>query len=738
MDLLRKIYPDQEIEVHQDEAFFRVIPYGTATVQHCDQFYYLNETDLLQKSQEPNDKLLQHQTKCGMCGEVYDINHAGRKRSDIGKSGKWLCSGCCNKPSKILTVWVSCSELGPNDSKLAISPGSNKLTQWNSPIKNKQLPGDFDQENAKWVVSPETGMGDIVIFDFKTIHGATPNHSLPEMFRFSLDFRASLEDRKNECGSEEEEGDHDEDATETPKQIKLPKKPKDKNAPKRPQTGYFRFQNEKRKEWKHDPSIESKDVCKKASVLWSRMNTEQKKPYQQIAKQDKAKYEEILKQYKQTALYENYQKDIKKWEKQCVQIKSKYKSSLQPKQPRVINSNHNKKGRKRSDKEEMDASDHENDDEADDTEEDPHKDDVESQTSGDEAVENDKERNIDDDNEDDNDGKDDPANPAPSSVKCYDSSSKYFHHKIIDDRVIKLVHKISKLVLEDTEWHFALNCNLVAFMTPIITDIIKDNPTRDNTSLINLKDIMGIHFADRLTSDKEYRNDKNNKNNVNLWNTAMEAFLICHEDDHATLRKYGKFIKLYLEYMGKLISRKDSFRKGARDQAVSQLDYLKNWEPEDIINKKSGKATGCLDGWAELTDLITQYIRTSIILGKLIKNRQLFEDPISLNESKLRNLHKKLLTDYAQFYESDYKPLSNKWYEFYQNRAGDDDEAFYKYNCFKGPYHGPFGCPATFSNQCGIPAQQQAFTTTKLKGIFEEYANLHTKLMDAKIGRAHV
>tara|TARA_A100001037_G_scaffold299185_1_gene324258 strand:- start:159 stop:584 length:426 start_codon:yes stop_codon:yes gene_type:complete len=87
----------------------------------------------------------------------------------------------------------------------------------------------------------------------------------------------------------------------TPKDVK---KVKDKDLPKRPNSAYFIFSNEKR------PSLMEKskkdnggkvnvtDVSKELGKMWGNLNDKKRKPYEEKALKDKGRYEKEMAEYK--------------------------------------------------------------------------------------------------------------------------------------------------------------------------------------------------------------------------------------------------------------------------------------------------------------------------------------------------------------------------------------------------------------------------------------------------------
>jgi len=89
--------------------------------------------------------------------------------------------------------------------------------------------------------------------------------------------------------------------------MKKAKKPKDKNAPKRPLSGYFLFTSEFRKA---NPQLKLTEVTKGAGLKWKGMDEAAKKKYLDAAAHATAKYQIELAKYKKTPAYAQYQEDL--------------------------------------------------------------------------------------------------------------------------------------------------------------------------------------------------------------------------------------------------------------------------------------------------------------------------------------------------------------------------------------------------------------------------------------------
>merc|ERR1719410_1100956 len=173
------------------------------------------------------------------------------------------------------------------------------------------------------------------------------------------------------------DNESDDESSDEMKKIKLPKKPKDANSPKKPLSGYFLFQNVKRNEFKKaNPNCAQTDLCKKAGAEWKKMSAAQKEKYEKQSKRQKQKYETEFAEYQKTQNYKDWLQKVEEWKAECEELKKsgsvavrQAKRGKKRKAEVVIASEKGVKRKKRSDKEEMDEneeSEQEEDDENDD------------------------------------------------------------------------------------------------------------------------------------------------------------------------------------------------------------------------------------------------------------------------------------------------------------------------------------------------------------------------------------
>ena len=73
---------------------------------------------------------------------------------------------------------------------------------------------------------------------------------------------------------------------------------KDKDAPKRPISAYFFYNQERREQLKKEkPELDNKELIKVMSEEWNKLTDAQKKPYVQKAEDDKKRYNQEMEEY---------------------------------------------------------------------------------------------------------------------------------------------------------------------------------------------------------------------------------------------------------------------------------------------------------------------------------------------------------------------------------------------------------------------------------------------------------
>merc|ERR1712154_422631 len=99
---------------------------------------------------------------------------------------------------------------------------------------------------------------------------------------------------------------------------KAPKKPKQPDSmPKRPQSSYFIFSNERRNQLKDQyPDKKTWELSQLIAAEWKTKTAEEKKVYEDRAAQKKEEYQVTIAQYKKTKEYDEYALKLEEWKKQ--------------------------------------------------------------------------------------------------------------------------------------------------------------------------------------------------------------------------------------------------------------------------------------------------------------------------------------------------------------------------------------------------------------------------------------
>jgi ectoine hydroxylase-related dioxygenase (phytanoyl-CoA dioxygenase family) len=105
---------------------------------------------------------------------------------------------CCDVPLDHITCWIPLHDLDSQDSRLKLVPGSHKLGGYFRPdAKGSKglLPGGWKQSieatALKWCAPDRISAGDVILFNWRTIHAAT-KHGKKGEYRFSVDTRVKL------------------------------------------------------------------------------------------------------------------------------------------------------------------------------------------------------------------------------------------------------------------------------------------------------------------------------------------------------------------------------------------------------------------------------------------------------------------------------------------------------------------------------------------------------------------
>lgn len=190
--LLAKIFGSGRVKNLPDSSWARAKGPAEVTYEHVDyHFFYKNSTIISDHMRLPSVKIGRSASsiiRCAICNESHN-------RRDLNIRGEhpmaWHCNVCVNKETSIWTIWIPLTDIGVNDSKLAIVAGSHMLSGYEA--FHGELPGQFTatvQSKSVWHLPAGYKMGDIVMFNIKTVHAATKNYS--DRYRLSVDARIAI------------------------------------------------------------------------------------------------------------------------------------------------------------------------------------------------------------------------------------------------------------------------------------------------------------------------------------------------------------------------------------------------------------------------------------------------------------------------------------------------------------------------------------------------------------------
>lgn len=222
------------------QTWVRLMTNRGATIEHADYYYFKKDTQIFdrdsgfsgvnvqdgeldEKSQRTMLKPRFVSEDCAVCGasagaRAAAVKKSGGSNSDLNKctlcgvrshtkcmperlqkalslkhfaaEGGWHCEKCAQSNFGVYTTWLCVSDaLTPSNSSLAMCPETHRLKGFNEPKYNTQVPKDF-KASLKWQIPSKLNMGDLILFNIKTIHAASVNVS--KFFRFSIDTRFML------------------------------------------------------------------------------------------------------------------------------------------------------------------------------------------------------------------------------------------------------------------------------------------------------------------------------------------------------------------------------------------------------------------------------------------------------------------------------------------------------------------------------------------------------------------
>ena len=172
--LLHTQFGFRHVQLLDEYTYVRVKNSRTASTKaHADFYFLVKETDLLRKL---GPVTTDYSTTCVICQ-----TNPGKQFEHVR-----LCGRCARKPVPLYTAWIPLGTYDRLTHSLLVFDStqyaySNSTTAFRRelPVPPKQL--KFKQSTGR----PRQQLGDVTVFNCKTVHQATAGHNL----RLSLDFR---------------------------------------------------------------------------------------------------------------------------------------------------------------------------------------------------------------------------------------------------------------------------------------------------------------------------------------------------------------------------------------------------------------------------------------------------------------------------------------------------------------------------------------------------------------------
>ena len=191
---------------------------GEVTAEHADYYYFAKNTHIFRDywreekdanvDSSPLPESIEDRETCQICHDprdpdrtlICDLCEHGyhtdcltpRLTNLPTEEQEFHCYKCQNKPMNYWTCWTALGDIGGHDGRLALVAGSHRLSGYEAPVRDDLLPKEYTksfESHSIWQTPTRIDMGDIILFNIKTIHAATKNAG--ERFRLSLDTRVT-------------------------------------------------------------------------------------------------------------------------------------------------------------------------------------------------------------------------------------------------------------------------------------------------------------------------------------------------------------------------------------------------------------------------------------------------------------------------------------------------------------------------------------------------------------------
>ncbi len=202
----------KEPQLVVNETYLRCKTKGAVSTPHADYYAYRSNEQmfsaLVDSSSNERDNQEEDELGCVVCHkqdeeemlmcdlcqlwchvdccQVPVLNHCK-------DAGEWHCATCSDSDINAYTMWIPLQATTPKQGILGVVPSSHQWTEFdhhNSGSVN--LPRSFFMQSTQlWKLPQQLELGDVIIFNIKTVHAATKNQG-KQGNRMSLDVRFTL------------------------------------------------------------------------------------------------------------------------------------------------------------------------------------------------------------------------------------------------------------------------------------------------------------------------------------------------------------------------------------------------------------------------------------------------------------------------------------------------------------------------------------------------------------------
>ena len=203
-----------------DCTWLRIRGHKDLTVEHTDFYYFKQERSIFSDYWQPalaaaqppatpppatctlcsttNTAASGPTLQCALCQHSFHRSCL-QPTPPLRPRGGYYCPTCANLPFPFYTCWIALGSVHRQHGRLALVPGTHRLSGYEERQRgggDGKLPRGWRGEAERSAVwrSSDMEAGDLLLFNVKTVHGASVNTS--DEFRISMDTRVTFAERR--------------------------------------------------------------------------------------------------------------------------------------------------------------------------------------------------------------------------------------------------------------------------------------------------------------------------------------------------------------------------------------------------------------------------------------------------------------------------------------------------------------------------------------------------------------